>query len=150
MAATAPPYQSLVERTVSPSEAVRRGQRPMNARPESIPDKEWELVAEWLQTVTNVLQSATNSTDFFERAAQAVIDLAGLDSGAILLRDGGNWKIVALKRRPGLLSRDDDWRASRQILDLIDQEKRTFWQSPQGTEFVGSLRGVEAVVAAPT
>ena len=67
---TEPQYKSLVERTVSPSEAARRVMRPVSPRPDTIPDKEWELVAEWLQTVTNVLQSATNSTDFFERAAR--------------------------------------------------------------------------------
>ena len=78
-----------------------------------------------------------------------MIDLAGLDSGAILLRDPGTWKVVALKRRPGLLCPEDDWRASRQILDLIEKEKRTFFRSPEGSEFLGSLRGVEAVVAAP-
>ena len=34
-----------------------------------------------------VLQSAASTDDFFVRAARALVDLVGLDSGRVLLRD---------------------------------------------------------------
>ena len=41
---------------------------------------------QWLRSAMDVLQSAATSSDFFARAARAMVELVCLDSGAVLLR----------------------------------------------------------------
>jgi sigma-B regulation protein RsbU (phosphoserine phosphatase) len=110
-----------------------------------------EALLRWLQAALGVLQSAASSPDFFDRAATALVDLVGLDSGRVLLHDRGQWRVQALKTAAvpyaGGASPADDRQPSRQVLDKVLQEKRTFWQVPTSAE--GSLRGVNTLVAAP-
>ncbi len=138
------------------------------------PTRDVEMFIRWLQTTLGVLQSAATSDDFLVRAAGAVIDLVGLDSGGVLLRQpasppraegtadnsprpegegsgvrgtSGEWKVqtFASLKKGG----EADWKPSQGILGKVLSEKRTFWDSP-GTGAVGaSLMGVKAVVAAP-
>ncbi|MCI0642464.1 MAG: adenylate/guanylate cyclase domain-containing protein [Gemmataceae bacterium] len=128
------------------------------------PTRDVEMFIRWLQTTLGVLQSAATSDDFLVRAAGAVIDLVGLDSGGVLLRQpatsprpeeegsgvrgtSGEWKVqsFASLKKGG----EADWKPSQGILGKVLSEKRTFWDSP-GTGAIGaSLMGVKAVVAAP-
>ena len=105
-------------------------------------------LARWMQTTMDVLDSAANSSDFFAKAAQAVVDLVGLETGGALVLDEGWWKAASLKStRAGA---EVDWRASRHVLDRVRQNKATFWQLPDPSSLTAeSLRGVQAVVAAP-
>jgi adenylate cyclase len=104
-----------------------------------------EDIVGWLERAMEVLQSAANSSDFFEKAAKAAVELVGLDSGAVLLLEGGTWKAVA--SHAGAMPGPPP---SQRILAKVREEKRTFWrlQSPSTRED-GSLTGVQAVVAAP-
>ncbi|HMF12018.1 MAG TPA: adenylate/guanylate cyclase domain-containing protein, partial [Gemmataceae bacterium] len=102
----------------------------------------------WLQAAMGVLQSAAGDSEFFQRAARAVVDLVGLDSCRVLLREKGNWRLQALQTAPGVPRLSDAQQASRKILDKILAEKRTFWELPS-TNFTASLMGVKALVAAP-
>src|SRR5262249_40548982 len=97
----------------------------------------------------DVLQSAAGSSDFFARAAQAAVDLLGLDSGRILLWGDGRWQTQAV-RTAAALTAEQHWQPSREILDRVRREKRAFWQE-RGGATVGTvrLRAVRAVVAAP-
>jgi adenylate cyclase len=111
---------------------------------------EIEELLRWLGETINVLQSAASSSDFFQKAARAVVDIAALDAGRVLLRDRDNWKTVAehpLKEG----SSADVWKPSQNVLRMVLREKKTFWEAPDqaDSDLTASLIGVEVVVAAP-
>jgi adenylate cyclase len=111
---------------------------------------EIEELLRWLGETINVLQSAASSTDFFEKAARAVVDIAELDAGRVLVRERESWKTVAAFPVPdGKAS--DDWRPSQNVLRSVLREKKTFWEAPDqmDSDLTASLIGVEVVVAAP-
>jgi adenylate cyclase len=101
----------------------------------------------WLQSAMGVFQSAAGSCDFFSKAAQAVIDIVGLDSGRVLLLQGDDWHAQAVRTaQPG-----NDAQASfpsRRVLNTVRQERRTFWELSPAVQD-GSIRDIGAVVAAP-
>src|SRR5207253_3186234 len=43
----------------------------------------------WLQATMGVFLSAASSSDFFAKAARAVVDVVGLDSGQVILLNNG-------------------------------------------------------------
>jgi adenylate cyclase len=108
-----------------------------------------ESVLQWLQDVMAVLQSASNSSDFFDEAAQAAVKMVDLDSCRVLLKEKDGWKTQAFKSTgPGLI--DPRWQPSQLVLGHVKNDKKTFWQMPDETESATtSLAGVTAVVAAP-
>jgi adenylate cyclase len=107
-----------------------------------------EAVLQWLQDVMAVLQSASNSLDFFQEAAQAAVNMVGLDSCRVLLTEKGAWKTEAFKASTE--TPDPAWRPSQHVLDRVRQDKKTFWQMPDEAESAtNSLAAVKAVVAAP-
>ena len=107
-----------------------------------------ELMISWLRVAMDVLQSAAGSSEFFDKAAGALVDLVGLDSGQVLLFQDGTWRPQALKMAvPN--RRGEERQASRSVLNRILSEKRTFWQVPAGQAAQESLVGVNTVVAAP-
>ncbi len=110
----------------------------------------------WLQTTMSVLQSAASSADFMEKAAAAVVQIVGLDSGRVLLLEGDEWAVAAVYNAPAAGGRMA--RPSRFVLEHVRRRKRTFWQQPvrpddAGTSLIAdtstSLKAVQAVVAAP-
>src|SRR5205085_12438637 len=92
-----------------------------------------EEVVGWLQATMEVLQSAVSSSDFFEKAAQAVIEIVGLDHGYVLLYNRGEWKTAASCSSPQC-GRSGELLPSRTMLDRALQEKRTFWQDHEELE----------------
>jgi adenylate cyclase len=108
-----------------------------------------KAMVRWLQATMAVFHSAASSSDFFPKAAQAVVDMVGLDSGSVLLLEQGEWRTQARRTAAQILP-DMEWKPSRWVLNKLSQEKRTFWEVPRTTG-VGplSLRGIRAVVAAP-
>ena len=108
-----------------------------------------EQICQWLQAAMSVLQGVAGTREFFPRAARAMVELVGLDSGRVLLLDEGEWRIQAIENAAET-KRAADWRPSRQVLARLLSEKRTFWMSPQNVPDAGqSLAGMDAVVAAP-
>ena len=106
-----------------------------------------ETLAHWFETVIAVQRAAAGSTEFYQQTARAVVILVGLDRGLVVLRRDGRWMVQA--RYPD----DDNYPGrefSRTILDRVERERRTFYQSsasiPNSSE---SLQGVEAVAASP-
>ena len=139
-------------------EAASQGRRPAKAgtpTPSSIAalsDHDSESIIGWLQTVIGVLQSAASSTDFFERAAAAVVELVGLDSGCVLLAKEEQFRTAAQCFGPRLRGGASEVMPSGRILARMKQEKRTFWHSPSATGPMAnqhSLVDVQAVVVAP-
>jgi adenylate cyclase len=111
---------------------------------------EMEALVRWLQTTMGVLQAAANSSDFFQKAAQAVVDIVGLDFGRVLVYEQGAWRQAAVWAAAHLKP-DPRWRPSANVLQQVLKEKRTFWEGPDQTRqaLPDSLVGVEVVVASP-
>ena len=141
--------QSLIEATMRP------GQRPPDSTrltPLKLPEltgTQVESVVRWLQTTMEVLQSATSSSDFFQRAAQAVVDIVGLDTGRVLILKEGRWEVESLRTADHADQQSGQLTSSR-VLTQVRNQKRTFWQVPdESAAELASLAGVQAVVAAP-
>jgi adenylate cyclase len=144
-----PPWDGLEEVSIAPGQASIYSSRFPAHAVASGSRIEIEQVLRWLQTTMNVLQSAANASDFFRRAAQAVVDVVGLDSGALLLWTGGDWKTEAFRTTQGQ-SDPGDWSPSRQVLNKVRAEKRPVWHIPTPESGqTPSLIGVTVVVAAP-
>jgi adenylate cyclase len=108
-----------------------------------------EQVIHSLQAMMGVMQSAASSSDFFPKAARALVDHVGLNTGRVLLREDGAWRTEAFAAAAGVAA-ERDWQPSQKVLNRVVKEKRTFWQAPeQSTVETVSLVGVKAVVAAP-
>lgn len=145
-----PDLQSLIQPTIMPGSMF--GSMP-NLKRVSLPkltESDTEAMIGWLQTVTSVLQSAVSSEDFFQRAAQSVVELVGLDSGRVLLLEEEQWIVAAQKIRSQASREQQHWQPSRKILNKLRDEKRTFWNAAGKSSWsAASLAGVQSVVAAP-
>ncbi len=106
-----------------------------------------EEMIRWLKAAMDVLQSSASSSDFFEKAARAVVENVGLDTGRVVLQEGDNWRPVAYWALPGVAS-EKDAMPSRSVLKQVCKERRTLWATPESIG-VDSLMGVTAVVASP-
>jgi adenylate cyclase len=113
-----------------------------------------EALLHWFQAALGVLQSAAGTTDFFRRAARALVDLVGLDSGCVLLRENDQW-VLHNEGRAGQIcaptssTQSGSWQPSRQVLDRVYQQKKTFWHQLETGPASESLVGVKSVVASP-
>jgi adenylate cyclase len=143
-----PQMQSLAQPTFMPGAigpVLPSATRAMHLAPKEVT----EAFVVWLQAVAGMLQSSSNSREFFQRAARGLVELVFLDTGAVLLREGITWHIAEYSSRRMGMHRGD-WKPSNRILESVVAEKRTFWQvtgqSLMGTE---SLGGIQAVVASP-
>jgi adenylate cyclase len=118
------------------------------AGPPQEPDS--ESLFQWLQLVSAVLQRATSSDDFFQHAARGIVELIGLSSGAVLLRQHGQWQVASFTSAHPGANVENSWRASTRILNKVLEDKRTFWQGTvSSAQAQQSLTGVNAVIAAP-
>ena len=110
---------------------------------------EGELILNWIQTAMEVLQSAASDTEFFERAARAVVEVAELEVGMVLLFRDGEWKVASQNARPGVPPERIP-QPSRFALKKACEEKKTFWLDPSELpEIRDSLEGVRSIVVAP-
>ena len=106
---------------------------------------EVEPLVTWWRQLIAVLQSASNSTDFFQKSARALVDLVGLDLGAVYVREREEWKPGALATRERSRAR-----ASTSVLARVLAEKRTFWNKVDThVDVLSSMSVLEAYVAAP-
>jgi adenylate cyclase len=144
-AETASELQSLPQATLAPFQQVEVSSHISTLITEG--EITVDGMVRWLQAAMGVLQSAAGSSDFYQRAARAVVDLVGLDSCRVLLRERGMWKLQVVQAKPGLRG-DAESLGSRKILDRILQERRTFWELPSAN-ITASLMDVKALVVAP-
>jgi adenylate cyclase len=137
----------LPERTLAP------GQLPRTTAPFptliAAAGVEVEALLGWLQATIGVLQSAAGSTDFLNKAAQAVVEIVGCDAGRVLLLKDV-WKLEVQRLAPGAKV-DPNWEPSQTVLERVRREKRTFYQAPDlaASNMTKSLLGVDYIVAAP-
>ena len=105
-----------------------------------------QLIA-WLQTTMGVLHGAVGSAAFLPRAAEALVEIVGLHSGRVLLRERGRWEVTAAHGAAG--GGRLAWQPSDTVLDALVREKRTVWERPRRDAPAASLEGLQTVVAAP-
>ncbi len=137
--------KSLSDTTAPPTAESSSPQRfPGLAGGSEMTDKR---LLQWLKTAMGVFQAAAGDDQFFQRAAQAVVDIIGLDTGRVLLWEDNGWQQRALAAAsPRIAQADRD--PSMRILNKVRQEKRTFWDLPTA-DLTSSQIGLDAVVAAP-
>jgi adenylate cyclase len=144
-----PQLQSLPQETQPPGSYAARGLHDVNIPLTEDVEIKGEAVVGWLQTTLGLLHSAATSAAFFTQAAEAVVELVGLDSGRVLLWQDNQWAVKAVHSRRNNM-RHDNWQPSRQVLDKVRQQKKTLWQVPHGLDgSSGSLLSLAAVVGAP-
>jgi adenylate cyclase len=108
----------------------------------------------WIKAAQVVLHSAAGTNqDFFRQAARAIVDLLDIDFACVLLPENGKW-VVQNESRAGHPSSvhpesGPEWQPSRQVLDSVLREKKTFWQRPDAATSTHSLVGIKSVVASP-
>jgi adenylate cyclase len=105
------------------------------------------LLLEGVPRALGVLQSAVGTTEFLERASQALVQIVGLDTGRVLLRKDDTWDTTSIHGTtyaPG-------WNPSRHVIDRLLRTRSTVWQKPQQASDPdsASLRLLDTVVAAP-
>jgi adenylate cyclase len=99
----------------------------------------------WWRDVIDVLQSATNSDDFFHKATQAVVRLIGLDLGAVFLFEQGTWRPAVIETVGSTSARP-----SKGVLARVLAEKRTFFSRiDRDVDVNASLAALDSFVAAP-
>jgi adenylate cyclase len=141
-----PALRSLPAGTVSPGRLSIASRFPTLPTTDSV---QTEALVRWLQTSMAVLQSAASSSDFFQKAAQAIVTIVGCDIGRVLLLEDGQWKTLVVHRADETETSEPS-PPSLNVLQRLANEKRTFWLALQPSETLpGSLMGVESIVAAP-
>jgi signal transduction histidine kinase len=105
-----------------------------------------EVLAHWFEALVAVQRASPASPEYYDQTARALVDLVGLDSGLILLRNSDAWRVVARAFR-------DEGGAGREfsytILNRVVAERRTFYQSRINSTQSESLFHVQSVVASP-
>ena len=103
----------------------------------------------WLQTTMGVLQATVGAADFLNKAAEALVQIVGLEIGRVLRLNGDEWTVDAAKGEAP--AGDKPWRPSRRVLEEVRDKKKTFWQHGRrsGDADTPSLAPLQTVVAAP-
>ncbi len=142
--------RSLEEPTVAPGAEAAVGRAgPSTLSLQSAGPLDAKSVVDWLRAMIRVLQSAASDADFFHKAAQAVVEVIGLDIGRVLTRDGDRWMTAAF--HPASAAEYEQANPpSRLILTRVSHEKRASWLDTSDLgEGCESLAGIASVVAAP-
>jgi adenylate cyclase len=99
----------------------------------------------WWQQVISLLQSASTSSDFFQKAADSLVDLVGLHVGAVYLRQAGDWRPAAVAARG-----QGRQQPSSNVLGQVLASRQTVWHRGEPPPDIhSSMAQLEAYVAAP-
>ena len=106
---------------------------------------EGETIANWLESILVVQQSAAGSMEFYQETADAIVNSIGLDHGMVLLTDEQGWRSVATSFRDPV----ENLMFSRSVLKRVVDENRTFYEPVSEVNHPQSLANVDSVVASP-
>jgi signal transduction histidine kinase len=143
--AEAEPLSVNALRTIAAPRSVGGGTvvAPLMERPETVQPEE---VVSWLETVVEV-QKASDRESFYKKAAEALVERIGLDTGIVLMRDGEAWRVTAHVTHSDAPQTGRAF--SHAILNQALTGKRTFYIGAGGVGGGESLVGVQGVVASP-
>lgn len=112
-------------------------------------NEEMQYLLRGLHATVGLFQLAANSSDFLQMAAQAMVDVVGLETAGAIMWEDGDWRVEAICTRPGgpALNKSE-WMPSHRIMQRVRSEHKTFWRIPDG-HATDSLANVKALVAAP-
>lgn len=111
----------------------------------NMPPAAIDALVSWWRNVIAVLQSASNSDDFFQQAARAVVQLVGLDVGAVFLYENGGWRPACTETTGPRTARP-----SAGVLRRVLEEKRTFFSRVDASaDVVSSIAAIDTYVASP-
>ena len=111
----------------------------------SIETPEGATIANWLESILTVQQSAAGSPEFYQETADAVVKSVGLDHGMVLLLDKHGWRSLA----ESSFEEATDLNFSRSVLQRMQLEARTFYEPVSEMDSPISLANVDSVVASP-
>ena len=105
----------------------------------------------WLESALMVLKSSAADSQFYQSAADAIINVGGFDVGHILERVGGEWKSVAKSLSISSSGASLQQPLSTSVLQKMLAEKDTIWKQPRSGDLSNSnsLTEVTSVVASP-
>jgi len=110
-----------------------------------LPAAQADSMVAWWKQVIEVLQSASHSDDFYQKATRALVESVGLDVGAVYVIEGDAWVPKAL-----LSTGRYSTRPSTSVLGTVRETRRTFHQRVAASDDVfSSMATIDAVVAAP-
>lgn len=144
-------FESLSFRSLAPRSSLTSASARVTSLPTITPlaTGELEKLGRWLEAVLEVLQSATGKTQFYEQAARALVELAGLDHGAVVLKTENGWE-TRLTYPPQSESSMEAWTPSRSMLKRME-ETMTAIGEIFGSEqdLMTSAVGIRQLIAAP-
>ncbi len=100
-----------------------------------------------LQTIMDVYLSARNEEELFSSAMEGALALIGFDNVRILRKHTGIWKEVTT--RSAVHFKHHPTTPSQQVLQSVEEKKRTFWDTNLDHAGSASLTHVNAVIGAP-
>lgn len=110
-----------------------------------LPASKADSMVAWWRQVIDVLQSASHSDDFYQKATQALVQLVGLDVGAVFVFEGDRWVPRATLARGSHSSRP-----STSVLATVRESGKPFVQRvANSSDVFSSMATIDAVVAAP-
>ncbi|MFM7521935.1 MAG: adenylate/guanylate cyclase domain-containing protein [Planctomycetota bacterium] len=111
-----------------------------------VPGDQAGSMVSWWRRVIEVLQSAAHTEEFYRKATRALVDLIGLDVGAVFVVKGDDLRLVDLHSPGGTPTRP-----SRSLCDRVRTSKQSIRElpSPGGDLMMTNQAAIEAVVAAP-
>src|SRR5690606_35732790 len=88
-------------------------------------------------------QDATDLPTLFDRTARALVEMMGMDVGAVYLRSGQSWKLAVERRQAGIAEVD----YGEAELDRLVREQRTYYANPERKSAADNHDEVAVVVA---
>ncbi|MCE9606435.1 MAG: adenylate/guanylate cyclase domain-containing protein [Planctomycetia bacterium] len=114
-----------------------------------LPTGELENLGRWLEAVLEVLQSATGKTQFYEQAARALVELAGLDHGAVLMKVDDQW-VMHCCYPPQSENARESWTPSRSMLKHMEETMTAIGEIfGNEADMLNSVTGIRQLIAAP-
>ena len=137
--------RALASTADQPESGSFRQSEALSAIVANMPPAAIDALVSWWRNVIAVLQSASNSDDFFQQAARAVVRLVGLDVGAVFLYENGGWRPACMETTGPRAARP-----SAGVLRRLLEEQRTFFSRVDaGAEVLSSIAAIDTYVASP-
>ncbi|NBV44270.1 MAG: adenylate/guanylate cyclase domain-containing protein [Planctomycetia bacterium] len=112
-----------------------------------LPPARADSMVRWWRRVIELLQSAAHTEDFYKKATRALVELIGLDVGAVLVVEHNELRVKDLHN-----PRDGNANPSRTICQNVWKSRKTVRELPstvgEGTDAT-KFNAIDAVVAAP-